>query len=509
MTKRLCTLVVNCSEETKSWLDSLGIWYETEPELPPTPANYALILIDNSVHDERTISVIANYLKDGGSILETGNEPLFFKSGNSSKYIDRFIADDTQKNLFRISYADFDDKLSFTDKGSDTSSLFGYEETEQKGYKGFLGFNLSSVFSYSGYTRKRFPSYYESDPDEIVSKISYGEVSQILEASIEKMFHLQGLPFIKKWHSPKKEPVFCFRIDSDFGDQESLDRIYSALEKHDLKGSWFLHVKAHEEWLDYFSKFNNHEIALHGYEHGAASSKEKIENNIRHGLSVLEKNGIEPKGYCTPYAIWNEALEKTLQNFDFKYSSEFTRAYDCLPFFDRNEHLQIPIHPVCTGSLLRQGYSNTAMQNYFVDTFQRKSALHQPVIFYHHPMQKGLEVFDKIFEMVKEKSYCNLTFLEFADFWHDRRNFHFQAFFEESSIIIESNSSQHWLSISNNSESFDLISSKESSVKADFKSPFKYDTSYLPSSEEIKDLSKNRLQLLKTNLIDYKNRYRL
>ncbi|HCT51861.1 MAG TPA: hypothetical protein DF712_05315, partial [Balneola sp.] len=105
--------------------------------------------------------------------------------------------------------------------------------------------------------------------------------------------------------------------------------------------------------------------------------------------------------------------------------------------------------PICTGSLKRKNFTISDMENYFLDIYQQKTSLFKPVFFYHHPMQTGLSLFKKIFEQAQSDELTNLTFNEFAEFWHDRNNFEFTAFFEDGNISLKTNMTDKYLYISN------------------------------------------------------------
>ena len=282
------------------------------------------------------------------------------------------------------------------------------------------------------------------------------------------------------------------------------------MKSFEIKATWFLHIEAHENYLEYFKAYKDQELALHGYKHGYSSSIYNIIENIELGIDKLRKSDIQAKGFCAPYGIWNFSLEQALKKFDFNYTSEFTSGYDSLPFYvNHSKHLQIPIHPICTGSLKRKNFTISDMENYFLDIYQQKTSLFKPVFFYHHPMQTGLSLFKKIFEQAQSDELTNLTFNEFAEFWHDRNNFEFTAFFEDGNISLKTNMTDKYLYISNSPEGFELITSKKELVIKSVNTSFKYGTRSIPFLQSLKKLHSNSFQIIKTNILDWKNRYRL
>lgn len=511
MKQRLCIGLISGSSILKRILDSIGVWYE-EINNFSNLSIYPLIIIDGKPSlDKDLFQKIIDHKKNSGCIFEISTDPIFYKLPIKKLKIQSIYNTKTNSAFDRITHLDIHSKCALSTNTNLFDGLLDFEERFE-GYpgSGFLGIDLRTLPTDSEYIRKKFLSTHELLPDEIVNKVSYDSLSDIIELSIQKLLHAQSLPFIKKWTSPAKNPIFCFRIDSDFGTKESIRNTYSFLDKHSIKATWFLHVKAHQHWLQYFNQFKNQELALHGFKHGYSNSISKISENIDLGLLKLKAANIYPSGFCAPYGIWNDALEKVVQEKVFLYTSEFTSGYGCLPFFQsKSNNLQIPIHPICTGSLNRKRCSQDDMSSYFASIFANKKGLFKPIIFYHHPLQSGFEVFNKIFEMVHEYELTNLTFKEYAEFWKIRDEFNFEAFLEDDRITINSNDNSLLLYVSNTSDSFDLISSGTQIISNELTTTFKYRTPSLPSEIEFNRLHENRLKLLKTSILDWNNRQRL
>ena len=246
-----------------------------------------------------------------------------------------------------------------------------------------------------------------------------------------------------------------------------------------------------------------------------STSYEQTFDNIEKGLQLLKDVGINPNGFCAPYAIWNESLAEVLTKFEFEYTSEFTVGYDSNPFFPIHNDkemrsLQIPIHPICTGSLNRKKVSFDEMKEYFLDTLSKKLSRFEPVIFYHHPLQPGKEVWNDVFNKVNELNLTKLSFSEFSNFWKKRLEANIEASInQETKELVFNNSSNGLLiQVSHNQSSFELI---QISNDQEFISSgeFEYTSTSLPNKEEIEELSAGKMQLLKTSILDWKNRRRV
>ena len=280
------------------------------------------------------------------------------------------------------------------------------------------------------------------------------------------------------------------------------------IRKYQIKATWFLHVKAHEEWLEYFQSFEGQELALHGYEHGTSGSKKKIRANIEKGYQILKASEIEPAGFCAPYGIWNKSLEKVLKDFEFEYSSEFTFAYDGFPFNPGSGlPLQIPSHPICTGSLSRKNLNDSEMADYFSRHFKHKLSRFETSVFYHHPLQPGLKAIERLFELVEEYGLNKLTFNEYAQFWKKRAATNFEIYLEDEHVVVSSDSDLLY-QFSNSHDGFTLI---ESGTKISTNTPsnFKFSNYYIPEAEQLKSIRATDLRLLKTSLLDWRTRIHL
>src|SRR5690554_2457775 len=407
-------------------LNAIGISNENALNQELTTENYSIILLENSNGISTDIrSALVKFVKNGGSVLEITKKPRFYKAHKVVSTQRSYLTNNTKHPGFdRISHIDIFGKCGLSQNtGSYFDGLLDFQ-TSGKGTFSFIGLNIPSIWKPKSHKRKKIYSEHGIPPDEIVSPISRSEIIRLIETTLLELHIRAKLPMVSKWHSPTKNPVFAFRIDSDYGTQQSLHDILDLARANDLSLTWFLHVNAHKEWLDFFKTFNDQELALHCFEHGTSTSKEKILADLRKGNALLKKAGIETKGFAAPYGIWSDGLKQSLSEFERSYSSEFTAGYEGVPYeLELNEGrtlLQIPMHPICTGSLSRRKYTSATMKKYFDQVIETTLALQQPLILYHHPLQPGLDVVEHIFKRVTDLGFKNLSFQEYAEFWQTR-----------------------------------------------------------------------------------------
>lgn len=512
--KRLCIGITDLSPGWKVLLDQIGLWYEEIDFKLPIIDHYSVIIVNASVSEENE-NALHDFNDKGGSILETMNGKTFsYARFTAFKKVERLINPKTIPFLNHIPFLDIYTKAELYNGLDNFDGIIDFEKHEE-GIVCNLGLNPDELISDNTFTRKRFFFKEKQHPDELVSKVSKANLLELIVSILKELHFQQGLPFVNKWTSPDEKPVFAFRIDSDFGTQESIQHLYEIGKAHQMPMTWFLHVEAHEDWLSAFHEFKGQEIALHGYEHGTSDSYENIFNNIEKGRQVLIDAGFDPKGFCVPYAIWNNALAEVLAKFEFGYSSEFTIGYDGLPFpplhkDQEMETLQIPIHPICTGSLNRKQVSLQGMKEYFLFVLENKISRHQPIVFYHHPLQPGGELWNDVFAEVNTRNLCKLSFSDYASFWKKRNSTSFEAYLdtESSGITLSGELGDLFLQVSGSHTSFDLIKSdKEHEIKSSGK--FTYHGTGELSETDINQMRSAKLQLLKTSLLDWRNRKKL
>jgi hypothetical protein len=164
---------------------------------------------------------------------------------------------------------------------------------------------------------------------------------------------------------------------------------------------------------------------------------------MRIGTSILRKNGITPRGYAGPFGEWNTTLAKALEHRGFEYSSEFALDYDNLPFYpflgERSSFvMQIPIHPISTGTLRNARHSTEEMKNYFEIIMEDHLAGRLPLFIYDHPANPDHETLDWLFQTVKDRKIPAMTMGQYADWWKIRTETHWSARLENGHLQLSS-----------------------------------------------------------------------
>jgi hypothetical protein len=270
--------------------------------------------------------------------------------------------------------------------------------------------------------------YYTKDrlPSERVSFVAKNELRHLLHRSLELLHHARGIPYVHAWYHPGGVPaMFAFRVDTDGADRDTVQRLYDLATEHRIPLSWYLDLESQEPLLADYGRMAGQEISLHCYRHKEFDAGHALAEDIRIAREKLERGGLRPSGFAAPFGFWNRSVAAVIDGAGFEYSSEFSCAYDTLPFYPhidgrRGAVLQVPVHPICTGSMLRVGYSAMEMSGYFKQVVGWKVLRGEPLFFYHHPSHECWDILDGLFRMIHEMRTGKTTLLEYARWWKRR-----------------------------------------------------------------------------------------
>ncbi|MFZ0454503.1 MAG: polysaccharide deacetylase family protein [Ignavibacteriaceae bacterium] len=300
------------------------------------------------------------------------------------------------------------------------------------------------------------------------------------------------------------------------GTEEEINSLNNLLQDFDIPATWFVETKSSQDRIELFLNLKKQEISYHCFRHKNFLSYKKNVENIKKGLTILENAGIKPEGYAAPYGEWNKTIAKAADNFNFFYSSEFGFAYDTLPLYpfynsSFSKALQIPIHPVSAGRLHWGGHSEENMIKYFFSIVEQKLFLDEPIVFYTHPFEKRLNVFEKIFEKInsynRNYSIRNdslnrkipiLNFSEYAEWWKKRISVKWNAEEKDGEIFISAENSDEsirFMAVYPSGERFILSAIRNEKIKAEEKKD------ELQLSINPHELRKKTFQMIKYDII--------
>ncbi|HEX7378465.1 MAG TPA: polysaccharide deacetylase family protein [Pirellulales bacterium] len=170
--------------------------------------------------------------------------------------------------------------------------------------------------------------------------------------------------------SPYPRPyrgAFNFRLDHDDYDREDFHATLAAIAGHEHAVSHYVCAATHVEHPEALRRLRDHHVGSHGWRHHTYRDTADNLLNIGRGIDALRAAGIEPVGFVAPHGRFNAGLLAALEELGVTHSSEFSLAYDDLPFFPReSDVLQLPVHPICLGVCLEAARRTTGRASVFV-----------------------------------------------------------------------------------------------------------------------------------------------
>ncbi len=381
--------------------------------------HFSVIIVNEEINPSIS-STINSYVADGGTVLYSS---IAIQNNYTKALKKKYVSSlpPTQNASYTTNgILDINEQCYFF-SNNDIVEI----ESIGNGFKAFFGIPCNILLS-SYVQRKNFPADSLRMPNEIVSRKTKGTFRQLVFSLLVHLHQIQRIPFIHKWYYPNGEPtIFTFRIDSDKGTQEQIEEIYQLSDRYSIPTTWFLDVKSHELWLAYFKKFVSQEIGVHCYAHTISHDKEINFDNFSKAKKILKQNGMDANGFSAPTGMWNETLAETIEELEFQYSSEFGFDYDNLPsfpFHSGNFSLvpQLPIHPICIGSMLRAHMTDNQMISYFKNIVDINITLKEPICLYHHPTHTHNNVFEEIFNYIQGKKIQAISYSDYAAWWRKR-----------------------------------------------------------------------------------------
>ncbi len=430
--------IAGLSPSWKIILEQEGISYrEIDCSLPIDPDEFSAIIID----DTNITTFDSNYLKNGGAVLFSSKS--YAKIFNKKLYMKKKkVVADANSIFSELGIIDLvgrigivrDEELKCEDKGLNIlSGKLG------KGSFYIMPFDLDKEILNLSSCRRKFIANRNELPSEVVAKVSKAKLRKTVTTILSKLLDIRKLPFIHKSYIPGNNGLFIFRIDTDNCSKEDAENLLKVCEKHSIRASWFVDTMNEQKLSDLYANMKDQEIGLHCFRHLVFDNYSANFENIDTGMKNLQRSNITVKGFAAPFGSWNTSLNEVLEKFDFTYSSEFVPSYDDLPFYiyTNNQYsniLQIPIHPISLGRLRRSHFTKEEMIEYYINIINEKRKRNEPILIYHHPHHKLLDVIDAVFGYVNKLGLANYTMNEYAEWWQKRNQIKMDISFEENEL---------------------------------------------------------------------------
>ncbi len=422
---KLCIGLLAASPQWEQLLLQEGVAWQ-HADLPGDDLHSAFsALIINRALSKQEGEAVQGYLRRGGAILGYAGHLTGIGVRSRPALIEYLVGE--PDSLFRLQILDG----ALEGRIAVEANMVRTQNNEFAVFAGDLGGGVAAIFPFDMDVLladdrsivKNFYAHHERLPAEHVSLASKGEIRHLVVQSLQYLHLARSIPYVHQWYFPDgARNVFAFRVDTDGGSREDIDRLYAIARSRDVGMTWFLDVQSHESWLHHFSSMVGQEMGVHCFEHKVFPDGPANLANLQKAKRLMETAGMVPAGMAMPYGSWTHEIGRTIEEMRLSYSSEFSFAYDTLPIHPMELNrimntLQIPIHPICIGSLRKVGYSEKMMHEYFTMKVNEKLARTEPLFFYHHPSDRNTGVVESLFDRMSEEQIPNITFSAYAQWW--------------------------------------------------------------------------------------------
>lgn len=429
-------------------LEQTGVDWSVCSPTHLSPERYSAVIVPARLSSAERAAVL-DYTRRGGALLDCANA---LPHTPTRSYI-RTLFPDTSDPLFGD--IPLVDVYGIVAHSRSSPLLHGLASVGEygAGAAAWLGLNIDRLMTDTRSRRKQFYAPSGLFPNETVALVSKGTVRTLVTRLLKELHFRCGLPFVHRRFFPENLPnIFCFRIDSDGASREQVQQWCSIASRHHIPMSWFLHMQDYHRWLDVFREYPEQETGIHALEHKTFPSYEPNWWNIQRVRDILDDEGFSYEGHAAPYGTWNKAVALAQEHHRFSYASEFALGYDDVPFLPWvGNHvspvLQIPIHPICIGSLQRTGMTDEQMHDYNRFIIDTKLYDGEPVVMYDHPLHPYASVLDAMFAFVRERGIPALSFARYAQWWKRRLDTRFTAHWQSGRLAAALDEGDVWLDI--------------------------------------------------------------
>ena len=446
--KSLTIGITNLNPSWKIILDQISPPYNKVNDFSLNHLNeYSCLIIPSNFELNKKNEILDYTYQGGGLILESKMAKKLYNISNKDLFV-KYIDTLNDKIFSKVTPGIIDHKLNVPIKANYLKDQYKRYLIKTisigKGYVIIIPSGLIDCIKSIENKRKNFPSENNFFPTERVSKVSKRSIREIIYFSLLKIHDKKKLPLITLNNFPKNnKTIFNFRIDTDFAKKSDIKTLYALCKKHKINATWFIETKSSEKWINIYRDMENQEISLHCHRHKVFNNFRKNNINLSKGISILNKIGVKKLGFASPFGIWNNELNKSIKKFDFKYSSEFGLDYDNLPFFPYTNQnsfstvLQIPIHPICVGSLKNSRHSFDNIKKYFHNVILNHSLNNLPIFIYDHPKQYDEKVLTWLFNKINELDLLSITLFDYSKWWGMKSKIKWKAKIENNKIILD------------------------------------------------------------------------
>lgn len=434
-------LTVALTELTYGWrqiLEQEGISFEiSNISENINPMRYAVLIINHTL-TPREIEAVQTYVHNGGSVLtDLPNAAHILPNLEiSPRFID-FIQP-TDDDLFHQADLLYLDLHGYTTPSANFGTLRDgtlavLSRQVGNGHLIALPFNVNSAILDTRSAYHCLAQVNGKNAGEVMSVVSKGGVRRLVIRALRYLFAHRNLPYVHLWYYPGNyRSAFAFRVDSDGYEPKSFQRTFEVAQSHNIAMTWFIDAGAQINNFDHVQALRSagQDIQTHCFIHKTFDDYEHNFQNIQAAQHVMHKYGFSPVGFVAPFGTWHPNLNRAMEECGITYSSEFSLAYDDLPFHPvingkrLSRVLQVPVHVICLGNMLKASYSVEEIRTYWGQIMEKCYAQGEPMFLYCHPIGRlgsYPEVLDFIFQRSRDMDRVWFTTLTtFHEWWNAR-----------------------------------------------------------------------------------------
>jgi peptidoglycan/xylan/chitin deacetylase (PgdA/CDA1 family) len=306
-----------------------------------------------------------------------------------------------------------------------------------------LPFELSVLLSDARSTGRRFTAGHGRQPVETVSTVARGEVRRLVANCLRYLLSRQGLPYVRLSPFPPRLNGLCgLRVDTDAGDDASIGRTLDTLKESGVRASWFINTSRLPDAALLNRLVNaGQDIQLHCFRHRVFRSYSASISDIDVGRRLLADRGINVGGFAAPFGEWHAELQRAIADSGLAFSSEFAYCYDDLPLRPVIDNqvsaaLQVPVHPICLGSLARASKVRSDVLTYYETLARHRMARREPCLVYEHPARddESALLLRQVLDRVASQCLNWTTLSDYAKWWSSREAVRYACSFTPDAI---------------------------------------------------------------------------
>jgi folate-dependent phosphoribosylglycinamide formyltransferase PurN len=445
------SLGIGLAELSYGWmrvLEQEGLYFEVFQVSPAlTPAHYALLIINRRLEVEERRAV-ASYVDQGGAVLGSAEHLKFLLEGHgvgSTHYESIMVQPPNQAWQERVDVHAKGYELN----GAKREDWGGWSVAKGGGLVLALPFDVEILLRD---TRVASVPSHAGPQDQVttnLSQVNKGGVRRVITLAMRKAYLHRGYPYIHISYYPAPyQGAFAFRIDSDGYESESFETTFQTAHQLGIKMTWVIDVCSQLNQLDHAVKIAQagQDVHAHCFEHEVFDSFDHNLANMAQAKQHLKKVGINSRAIFAPFGKWNPGFNRAMEKLAVEYSSEFTVAYDDLPYHPLvnqkrlSKVVQVPIHPYCLGDMMKCGFKMQQVVEHFDREILKKFRQNEPLFFYGHPIGR-LGTYPQVLEHIikRAKSLPNIWFTnltEFYDHWMRRRQLLLAPIMDRGQVIL-------------------------------------------------------------------------